>query len=37
MLPPGAHTIEIRNGSSAPFVTHLDVKPGEKVQLQHRF
>jgi serine/threonine-protein kinase len=36
-LPPGAHTIEIRNGSSAPFVARLDVKPGEKVQLQHRF
>ncbi len=36
-LPPGSHTIEIRNGSSPPFVAQVEVKPGEKVQVQHRF
>jgi serine/threonine-protein kinase len=36
-LPAGQHTVEIRNGSSPPFVARVEVKPGEKVQLQHRF
>ena len=36
-LAPGLHTIEIRNGSSPPFVARIELKPGEKVQLQHRF
>jgi serine/threonine-protein kinase len=36
-LPPGTHTIEIRNGSSPPFVAQVEVKPGEKIQVQHRF
>ncbi len=36
-LPPGLHTIEIRNGSFEPFVARIELKPGEKVHLQHRF
>jgi len=36
-LPPGPHTIEIRNGSFEPFVTQVELKPGEKIHLQHRF
>jgi hypothetical protein len=36
-LPPGPHTIEIRNGSFEPFIARVELKPGEKVHLQHRF
>jgi eukaryotic-like serine/threonine-protein kinase len=36
-LPPGPHTIEIRNGSFEPFVARVELKPGEKIHLQHRF
>jgi predicted Ser/Thr protein kinase len=36
-LPPGLHTIEIRNGSFEPFIARIELKPGEKVHLQHRF
>jgi serine/threonine-protein kinase len=36
-LPPGLHTIEIRNGSFEPFVARVELKPGEKIHLQHRF
>lgn len=36
-LPPGPHTIEVRNGSFPPLVAQVEVRPGEKVHLQHRF
>ncbi|HEX5638333.1 MAG TPA: serine/threonine-protein kinase [Burkholderiaceae bacterium] len=36
-LAPGLHTVEIRNGSSPPFVARVELKAGEKIQLQHRF
>ena len=36
-LPPGLHTIEIRNGSAAPFVARVEIKSGETLGLQHRF
>jgi serine/threonine-protein kinase len=36
-LPAGVHTIEVRNGSSAPFIARVEVRPGERIQLQHRF
>ncbi len=36
-LPPGPHTIEIRNGSFEPFIARIELKPGENVHLQHRF
>ena len=36
-LPPGAHTIEVRNTSSAPFVVRIELRSGETISLQHRF
>ena len=36
-LAAGSHTIEIRNGATAPFVSQIDVQPGQTVELQHRF
>ncbi|HKO66238.1 MAG TPA: serine/threonine-protein kinase [Burkholderiaceae bacterium] len=36
-LPPGVHTIEIRNGSSVPFIARVEIKSGETLGLQHRF
>ena len=36
-LPPGVHTIEIRNGGAAPFVARVEVRSGETLALQHRF
>jgi serine/threonine-protein kinase len=36
-LPPGLHVIEIRNGSFEPFIAQVELKPGEKLHLQHRF
>jgi len=36
-LPPGAHTIEVRNPSSAPFVVRIELRSGETISLQHRF
>jgi eukaryotic-like serine/threonine-protein kinase len=36
-LPPGVHTIEIRNGSAAPFIARVEIKSGETLGLQHRF
>ncbi len=36
-LPPGVHTIEVRNGSSAPFIARIEVRAGERIRLQHRF
>jgi serine/threonine-protein kinase len=36
-LPPGAHTIEVRNASSPPFSVRVELRAGETVTLQHRF
>lgn len=36
-LPPGAHTIEIRNPSSPPFTVRIELRSGEAISLQHRF
>jgi serine/threonine-protein kinase len=36
-LPPGAHTIEIRNASSPPFSVRIELRAGETINLQHRF
>ena len=36
-LAPGVHTIEIRNGSAAPFVARVEIRSGETLGLQHRF
>jgi class 3 adenylate cyclase len=36
-LPPGAHTIEIRNASFPPYVERVQVRAGEQVRVKHRF
>ncbi len=36
-LPAGRHTIEIRNGSRAPYVADVDVTPERPQQIRHRF
>jgi len=36
-LPPGAHTIEIRNSTFPAYVQKVQVKPGEAVRIRHRF
>jgi hypothetical protein len=36
-LPPGAHTIEIRNANFPPHVERVQVRPGEQVRVRHRF
>ena len=36
-LSAGVHTVEVRNGSSTPFVARVEVRAGERIQLQHRF
>ncbi len=36
-LPPGAHTIEIRNTGSPAYVQKVQVKAGETVRIRHRF
>jgi serine/threonine protein kinase len=36
-LPAGVHSVEIRNSSSPPFIARVEVRPGEKIVLQHRF
>jgi eukaryotic-like serine/threonine-protein kinase len=36
-LPPGAHTIEVRNASSPPLTVRVELRSGESISLQHRF
>jgi hypothetical protein len=36
-LPPGSHTVEIRNSTFPAHVARVEVKPGEAVRIQHRF
>ena len=36
-LPPGSHTVEIRNSTFPAHVARVEVKPGEAVKIQHRF
>ena len=36
-LPPGVHTIEIRNTNFPPHVERVQVRPGEQVRVKHRF
>jgi serine/threonine-protein kinase len=36
-LAPGVHTIEVRNGGAAPYVSRIDLQPGQSVEIQHRF
>ena len=37
LLPAGSHTIEIRNGGRAPYVTQIEVNPDRPQQIRHRF
>jgi class 3 adenylate cyclase len=36
-LPPGAHTVEVRNTSFPSHVLHVQVASGEPVRIRHRF
>jgi len=36
-LPAGVHTIEVRNGTAPPFVSRIDLQPGQSVEVKHRF
>jgi class 3 adenylate cyclase len=36
-VPPGTHTIEIRNSTFPAHVEHVQVKAGEAVRIRHRF
>jgi len=36
-LAPGVHTIEVRNGAAPPFVSRIELQPGQAVEVQHRF
>ena len=36
-LAPGVHTIEVRNGSAPPYVSRIELHPGQAVEVQHRF
>jgi hypothetical protein len=36
-VPPGPHTVEIRNSTFPAHVARIEVKPGETVKIQHRF
>jgi hypothetical protein len=36
-LAPGVHTIEVRNGAAPPYVSRIDLQPGQAVEVQHRF
>jgi hypothetical protein len=36
-LPPGTHTIEVRNGKLAPLQTEVQLQPGERMELKHVF
>jgi hypothetical protein len=36
-LAPGVHTIEVRNGAAPPYVSRIELQPGQAVEVQHRF
>jgi hypothetical protein len=36
-LPPGSHTIEVRNGDFPPLRTSVEVRSGQQQTLKHRF
>lgn len=36
-LPPGPHSIEIRNGKLPPLHSEVQLQPGEEMQLKHTF
>lgn len=36
-LPAGRHKLEVKNGNLPPFVTSVDLKPGETLNIRHHF
>jgi hypothetical protein len=36
-IPPGSHTIEIRNSTFPSHTQKVDIKPGDAVKIRHRF
>ena len=36
-LTPGKHTVEIRNASFPIYLKRVDVRPGDRVRIRHRF
>jgi eukaryotic-like serine/threonine-protein kinase len=36
-LAPGPHTIEVRNGGAPPFVSRIDLQPGQALEVKHHF
>ena len=36
-LPPGKHRIELRNTGAKPHVVNVDVKPGQRIRIKHKF
>ena len=36
-IPPGSHTIELRNSTFPSHIEKIEVKPGEAVKVRHRF
>jgi hypothetical protein len=36
-VPPGAHTVEIRNSTFPSHVEKVQLKPGESIRIRHRF
>jgi len=36
-LPSGSHVIEVRNGSAPAYSARVEIKPGQTLNLQHRF
>lgn len=36
-IPPGAHTLEIRNGNAKPLHLELELQPGEVLEVKHVF
>lgn len=36
-IPPGAHTIEVRNGRFRPLKMEVNLKPGEEIVIKHAF
>jgi hypothetical protein len=36
-IPPGSHTIELRNSTFPSHVEKIDVRAGEAIRIRHRF
>jgi hypothetical protein len=36
-IPPGPHTIEVRNGRFRPLKMEVNLKPGEEIEIRHAF